>query len=131
MAEVVPDSKSRNPQQFLAHSNWSAEADIGQVAATKKVLDFVWPWDRMGERFVVDLHSDFTAYIDDPAPYIPEKRNKRGRPFTRYRTDAKSYEVKMDARFAHINSYPSLRCLIESSLPEPDPLGNMLNLHHP
>ena len=33
--------------------------------------------------------------------------------------------------FADINSYPSLRCLIESGFPEPDPLVNMLYLHFP
>ena len=32
MAEVVPDSKSRNLQQFLTHSKWDAQAAMDQVA---------------------------------------------------------------------------------------------------
>ncbi|MEE4266365.1 MAG: IS701 family transposase [Desulfobacteraceae bacterium] len=229
MAEVVPDSKSRNLQQFLTHSKWSAEAVIGQVAgeanallgdaqqaglligesgfakqgpmsvgvsrqwlgrlgkvdngqvavfgvlgkgrfaipvdvrlylprswtedpqrcekggipeaqrvfrtkdelaieivrsARKRGLCFGWvgadggygkgpgfcmALDRMGERFVVDLHSDFTVYLDDPAPYIPEKRNKRGRQCTRYRTDAKSYEVKEVVELFKLSDQPVLK----------------------
>ena len=32
MAEVVPDSKSRNLQQFLTHSKWSHREVIDHVA---------------------------------------------------------------------------------------------------
>jgi SRSO17 transposase len=32
MAEVVPDSKSRNLQQFLTHSKWDARAVMDHVA---------------------------------------------------------------------------------------------------
>ncbi len=32
MAEVVPDSKSRNLQQFLTHSNWDAPDVMDHVA---------------------------------------------------------------------------------------------------
>ena len=32
MAEVVPDAKSRNLQQFLTHSSWDARAVIDHVA---------------------------------------------------------------------------------------------------
>jgi SRSO17 transposase len=32
MAEVVPDSKSRNLQQFLTHSKWDARSVIDHVA---------------------------------------------------------------------------------------------------
>ena len=229
MAEVVPDSKSRNLQQFVTHSKWSAEAVIDQVAgeanailgdaqqagllidesgfakqgpmsvgvarqwlgrlgkvdngqvavfgvlakgrfavpvdvrlylpkswaedpqrcekggipeaqrvfrtkdelaleivcsARERGLSFAWvgadggygkgpgfcmALDRMGERFVVDLHSDFTVYLDDPAPYVPEKRNKRGRQFTRYRTDAKSYEVKEVVELFKLSDQPALK----------------------
>jgi hypothetical protein len=34
--------------------------------------------DRMGERFVVDLNSDFPIYLEDPWPYLPEKISQRG-----------------------------------------------------
>ena len=43
--------------------------------------------DRMDEHFVVDLHADFPVYLEDPRPYLPEKKNRRGPDFTRYRTD--------------------------------------------
>ena len=32
--------------------------------------------NQMEKRLVVDLHSNVTVYLDDPQPYIPEKRNK-------------------------------------------------------
>lgn len=48
----------------------------------------------MGECFVVDLHSDFSVYLDDPQPYIPKRESARGREYTRYRTNAKNFEVK-------------------------------------
>ena len=32
MAEVVPDAKSRNLQQFLTHSKWDSQAVIDHVA---------------------------------------------------------------------------------------------------
>jgi SRSO17 transposase len=48
----------------------------------------------MGERFVVDLHSDFRVYLEDPQPYIPQKTSKRGREYIRYKTDAENLEVK-------------------------------------
>ena len=41
--------------------------------------------------------------------FIPEKRNKRGRPFTRYRTDAKSYEVKKLVELLQISEQPVLK----------------------
>jgi SRSO17 transposase len=48
----------------------------------------------MGERFVVDLHSDFQVYLEPPKPYIPEKDHRRGRKPTRYKIDEKSITVK-------------------------------------
>jgi len=47
----------------------------------------------MGQRFVVDIHSDFHVYLEDPAPYIPQKKTKRGRKFKRYRSGTESHEV--------------------------------------
>jgi len=67
---------------------------VGADGGYGKGPGFCMALDQMGELFVVDLHSDFTVYLDDPKPYIPEKKSKRGRQFSRYRTDAKSYEVK-------------------------------------
>ena len=30
--------------------------------------------DEMDETFVVDVHSDFHAYLQDPQPYLQEKK---------------------------------------------------------
>ena len=82
---------------------------VGADAGYGKGPGFCMALDQMGERFVVDVHSDFRVYLDDPAPYIPEKRNKQGRPFTRYRTDAKSYEVKKLVELMQISEQPVLK----------------------
>jgi len=67
---------------------------IGADAGYGKGPGFCLELDRMGERFVVDLHSDFPVYLEDPKPYLPEKTSSRGRKFVRFQTDATSHEVK-------------------------------------
>jgi len=42
------------------------------------------PWflrelDKMGEIFVADVHCDQHIYLDDPKPYVPERKSNRGR----------------------------------------------------
>ena len=66
---------------------------IGADAGYGKGPGFCFALDEMGETFVVDLHSDFHVYPEDPKPYMPKKKNKRGRPFQKYRTDKESVEV--------------------------------------
>ena len=82
---------------------------VGADGGYGKVPGFCMALDQMGEQFVVDVHSDFRVYLDDPEPYIPEKRNKLGRPFTRYRTDVKSYEVKELVELLQISDQPVLK----------------------
>ena len=67
---------------------------VGADAGYGKGPGFCSALDEMGETFVVDVHSDFHVYLKDPQPYLPEKSNKRGRPFTKYQTDQKSIEVR-------------------------------------
>ena len=67
---------------------------VGADAGYGKGPGFCLELDRMGERFVVDLHSDFPVYLEDPRPYLPEKTSRKGPDFTRYRTDAISHEAK-------------------------------------
>jgi SRSO17 transposase len=50
--------------------------------------------DEIGEIFMIDVHSDFHIYIEDPDPYLPEKKTKRGRKVKKYKTDKKSFEVR-------------------------------------
>ena len=82
---------------------------VGADGGYGKGPGFCMALDRMGELFVVDLHSDFTVYLDDPKPYIPEKESKRGRKFTRYRTDAKSYEVREVVETFKLSDQPILK----------------------
>lgn len=70
------------------HFGW-----VGADAGYGKGPGFCFALDAMGETFVVDLHSDFHVYLEDPKPYVPEKTIKRGRPFQKYRTDKESVEV--------------------------------------
>ena len=67
---------------------------VGADAGYGKGPGFCIELDRMGETFVVDLHSDFPIYLEDPKPYIPKRTSRRGRKPTRYRTDVKSLEAK-------------------------------------
>lgn len=82
---------------------------VGADGGYGKGPGFCIALDRMGELFVVDLHSDFTVYLDDPKPYIPEKESKRGPKFTRYRTDAKSYEVREVVENCKLSDQPVLK----------------------
>lgn len=48
--------------------------------------------------FVGDVPKDATVYLKKPTLYIPEKKNKRGRNFTRYQVKGKSTEVQKITR---------------------------------
>ena len=67
--KIVEDSRRNG-----LHSDW-----VGADAGYGKGLAFIEPLAKMGEVFVVDLHSDFTIYEDNPKPYLPEKK-ATGRP---------------------------------------------------
>jgi SRSO17 transposase len=67
---------------------------VGADAGYGKGPGFCNALDEMGEAFVVDVHADFHVYLQDPQPYVPEKTHNRGRPFTKYRTDQESIEVR-------------------------------------
>ena len=67
---------------------------VGADAGYGKGFGFCLALDEMGERFVVDVHSDFHVYLQDPKPYLPEKKTNYGPPFTKYRTDQKSMEIR-------------------------------------
>jgi len=67
---------------------------VGADAGYGKGPAFCLALDRMGRQFVVDVHSDFRVYLEDPKPYIPDRTGKRGRKNIRYRSDAEPIEVK-------------------------------------
>lgn len=55
---------------------------VGADGGYGKGPGFCIALDQMGEDFVVDLHSDFRVYLEDPQPYIPEKTSRKGPKFT-------------------------------------------------
>lgn len=59
---------------------------VGADAGYGKGPGFCIALDKMSEIFIVDVHSDFFVYPEDPCPYIPEKKKKTGRPVKKYRT---------------------------------------------
>ena len=67
---------------------------VGADAGYGKGPGFCIALDEMGETFVVDVHSDFQVYLEDPKAYLPKKESKIGRRVTKYRTNQKAIEVK-------------------------------------
>jgi len=67
---------------------------VGADAGYGKGPGFCFALDEMGETFMVDLHSDFQVYLEDPKPYLPQKKTKSGRSFIKYQSDHKAIEVK-------------------------------------
>jgi SRSO17 transposase len=67
---------------------------VGADAGYGKNPNFCLALERMGQQFVVDVHSDLRVYLEDPRPYIPERKNNRGPKPKKYRTDAEAVEVK-------------------------------------
>lgn len=49
---------------------------------------FLKALDDADEQFVADVHKSQTIYLEDPAPYVPEKCPGKGRTTSRYKTDA-------------------------------------------
>lgn len=66
---------------------------VGADGGYGKGLSFCSELERLGETFVVDIHSDFHMYRNDPKPYIPEDKGGRGRKPSRYQTDQRSIRV--------------------------------------
>jgi SRSO17 transposase len=67
---------------------------VGADAGYGKGPGFCLALDEMGETFMVDLHSDFRVYLEDPKPYLPQKVQKAGPPFTKYQSDQEGIEVR-------------------------------------
>ena len=67
------------------HFGW-----VGADAGYGKGSGFCLVLDNIGQRFVVDVHSDFHVYLDDSEPRIPELKFKRGRKPTRYHAQTQS-----------------------------------------
>jgi SRSO17 transposase len=55
--------------------------------------EFLQQLDQRGEIFMIDIHKDQTVYLKDPTPYLPERKSRRGRTPTRWKTDQLGLEV--------------------------------------
>lgn len=109
--ERIFRTKEQLALEIVAHArkNGLCFGWTGADAGYGKGPGFCLGLDRMGERFVVDLHSDFTVYLEDPKPYIPEKTSRKGRQFARYRTDAASYEARKLVEDLGLSKQPVLK----------------------
>lgn len=110
-AERVFRTKEQLALEIVSHArqNGLRYGWVGADAGYGKGPGFCLELDRMGERFVVDLHSDFPIYLEDPRPYLPEKTSRKGPKFTRYRTDVSSIEVKAAVEGLKLCEQPVLK----------------------
>jgi SRSO17 transposase len=67
---------------------------IGIDGGYGKEPHFLSALDDMGEQFVADVHKDQLIYLEDPAPYIPERKSAKGRTPSKYTTDVSGVEVQ-------------------------------------
>lgn len=81
---------------------------VGADAGYGKGLGFCKAIEAMGKCFVVDVHSDFRVYLEDPKPYIPEKTTKGGRQFTKFRSDVKPIEASELVKQWELDQQPIL-----------------------
>jgi SRSO17 transposase len=110
-AERVFRTKEKLALEIVSHArqNGLRYGWVGADAGYGKGPGFCLELDRMNERFVVDLHSDFPIYLEDPRPYLPEKTSRKGPKFTRYRTDASIIEVKAAVEGLKLCEQPVLK----------------------
>jgi SRSO17 transposase len=67
---------------------------IGIDGGYGKEPHFLSTLDKDGELFVADVHKDQIIYLEDPSPYIPERKSSKGRTPSKYTTDAVAIEVQ-------------------------------------
>jgi SRSO17 transposase len=96
------------PEERLEHRK-KAELALDMVqSARANGVDFRWvggdafygddpellrQLDQRGETFMLDIHNDQPVYLNDPTPYIPERKSTRGRTPTQLKTDQLAVEV--------------------------------------
>lgn len=87
--EVSFKSKSQLALDVIRHARAQGLrfAWVGADGGYGKEPDFLSALDDDNEQFVVDVHKDQTIYLEDPAPYIPQRRLTKGRAPSRHTTD--------------------------------------------
>ena len=56
--------------------------------------EFLRQLDQIGETFMLDIHKDQPIYLNDPTPYLPQRKSTRGRTPTQLKTDEIAVEVQ-------------------------------------
>jgi SRSO17 transposase len=67
---------------------------VGADAGYGKEPEFLRKLDDMGERFMVDLHSNQMIYLENPEPHVPSAEGVRGRKPTRLQTEGKAITIQ-------------------------------------
>lgn len=79
---------------------------VGADAGYGKGPKFCIALEGMGERFIIDVHSDFRIFLEDPKPYLPERPKGRGRKPSTFKTDLKSIKVSEVIESARLKEQP-------------------------
>ncbi len=110
-AERVFRTKDDPALEIVSHArrNGTRYRWVGADAGYGKGSGFCRTLDRMGERFVVDLHADFRIFLEAPQPYMPARTSRRARQFSRHRVDEESAAVKDVIDRMDISSRPILK----------------------
>lgn len=66
---------------------------VGVDGGYGKDPHFLKTLDDEGEQFVADVHKNQTIYLEDPAPFIPQRQSIRGRAPSRYTTEVAKLTV--------------------------------------
>jgi SRSO17 transposase len=67
---------------------------VGIDGGYGKEPHFLSTLDDYGEQFVAYVHKDQPIYLEDPAPYIPERKSYKGRTPTRHKTNSTAIWVQ-------------------------------------
>lgn len=67
---------------------------IGIDGGYGKEPHFLSTLDDRGEFFVADVHKDQPVYLEDPAPYIPERKSAKGRKPIHHKSDSTVVQVQ-------------------------------------
>jgi len=94
--EIVFKSKSQLALDSVQHlrSLGIRFSWVGIDGGYGKEPHFLSTLDDLGELFVADVHKDQPIYLEDPAPYIPERTSPKGRTPTRRKANSTVTEVQ-------------------------------------
>jgi SRSO17 transposase len=92
--EIVFATKEQLALEIIDHAR-SQGAQFGWVGADAgygKSPHFFHALEQRGEKFFIDVHSDFGVYLEDPRPRLPQSKGKR--PCKTLKTDQPLVEVR-------------------------------------